>query len=130
MSAKAFVVPEPRIILVVEDEFLIRHEISSALAAADFGVIEAANADEALDVLYRGTCLDLILTDLRMPGRLDGFELIRRIREQWPSLKIILRSGELAPPVDMADVFLPKPYDFSMLLSMIEDLTGLRGRSS
>ena len=102
--------PEAQAILVVEDDFLIG--ISDELISAGFRVIQAANADEALRVLQGGVAIDLVLTDVRMPGVLDGVDLARRVRATWPRLKIIMVSGDLpAIPADgSVDLFFAKPY--------------------
>jgi two-component system, response regulator PdtaR len=83
-------------ILVVEDEALVRLWIADELRTAGFLVIEGVSADEALTVL-RGTIpIDLVMTDVRMPGSLDGLGLAETVRALWPDLKIILCSGD--PP--------------------------------
>jgi CheY-like chemotaxis protein len=101
----------PRI-LVVEDEFLIRLLISDALRDAGFDVIEAFNGDEAIDILSTAP-VDLVLSDVRMPGAIDGLELLRLVRETLPALPVILTSGHLAPDEALAKGatrFLAKPY--------------------
>jgi CheY-like chemotaxis protein len=105
-------VPEAKAILVVEDDFLVRLDISDELISAGFRVIQAASADEALRVLQGGVAIDLVLTDVRMPGTLDGVELARRVRAAWPRLKIIMVSGDLpsVPADGSVDLFFAKPY--------------------
>jgi CheY-like chemotaxis protein len=105
-------VPEAQAILVVEDDFLIRLGISDELISAGFRVIQAASADEALRVLQGGVAIDLVLTDVRMPGVLDGVDLARRVRATWPRLKIIMVSGDLPgiPADGSVDLFFAKPY--------------------
>ena len=71
-------------ILVVEDELLIRLMIADALRAAGFSVIEAMNADEALAVLRAGVSIDLVMTDIRVPGPTDGLGLADTVRPTWP----------------------------------------------
>ena len=111
-------------ILVVEDDFLIRLVISEALAALSFRVIQAASADEALRVLQGGVLIDLILTDVRMPGTLDGLELARRVRVNWPRLKVILVSGDLPsmPSDGSADLFFAKPYNPAYVCDAVKQL--------
>ena len=101
----------PRV-LVVEDEFLIRLLISDALRDAGFDVIEAFNGDEAIDILSTAP-VDLVLSDVRMPGTIDGLELLRWVRESLPALPVILTSGHLPPDEAIAQGathFLSKPY--------------------
>jgi two-component system, response regulator PdtaR len=113
-------------ILVVEDDVLIRLAVADDLMAAGFRVVQAANADEALKVLESKIALDLVVTDIRMPGSLDGLALAARIRQQWSHVRIVVVSGELlpAPPVALADAFVPKPYSFSTVLACINQLLG------
>ncbi len=95
--------------------------------SAGFHVIQAASADEALKILHSAVALDLVLTDIRMPGTLDGLALASRIRTGWPSLKIIVLSGDLppVPPAELADAFLPKPYNTDTLITRIDQLLGV-----
>jgi DNA-binding NtrC family response regulator len=72
-------------ILVVEDELFIRMFISDAFRDEGYTVIEAFNADEAVDILKAGKAVDLVFSDVRMPGTLDGIGLLRFIKERfWP----------------------------------------------
>jgi two-component system, response regulator PdtaR len=107
-------------ILVVEDEVLIRLFVTDSLRRAGFRVFEAAQADEALLVL-RANKIDILVTDIRMPGRIDGVKLAALAREQWPEMKIIIASShwpQFAPP-KVIDAFVGKPYDYEKLLSRI-----------
>ena len=101
----------PRI-LVVEDEFLIRMVVSDHLRDAGFTVIEAFNGDEALKILGSGALVDLIFTDVRMPGLVDGLGLLAYITRHRPTLPVIVTSGHLEPRLAYeggATDFLPKP---------------------
>jgi two-component system, response regulator PdtaR len=117
-------VPVAKAILVVEDDFLIRLAISDELAALGFHVIQAASADEALRVLQGGVSIDLILTDVRMPGTLDGLELARRVRVNWPNIKVIVVSGDLLsmPSDGSADLFFAKPYNPAYVSDAVKQL--------
>ena len=86
--------------------------------------MQAASGDEALTVLESSVELDLVLTDIRMPGSLDGLALAERLREHWPDLPIVMVSGDLppVPPVGLADAFLPKPYSPAAVLACINRL--------
>lgn len=102
----------PRV-LVVEDEFLIRTMVSDALRDAGLAVIEAIDADEAMRVLQSGVAIDLMFTDVRMPGSMDGLTLLKNCTELFPDLPVIMTSGHLAPSdaiISGAKRFLPKPY--------------------
>ncbi len=98
-------------VLVVEDEILIRITLATVLRDEGFTVIEACNADEALVALATAS-IDLLLTDVRMAGSMDGLDLAVRARSAMPHLKIVVVSGHLAAieTQGVADAFVPKPY--------------------
>ncbi|CAH2599248.1 protein of unknown function [Rhodovastum atsumiense] len=103
-----------RKILIVEDEFLIRLTLAEALADEGFDVIETGASDEALTKLQAGNGIDLLLTDIQIPGGLDGMELAHRARERHPDLPVIFVTGR---PDSMAgagrgprDAIISKPY--------------------
>jgi CheY-like chemotaxis protein len=117
---------EPKAILVVEDEILIRLTMAEELADAGFRVIQATTADEALKVLHSAVAVDLLLTDIRMPGMVDGLELARLARANRPGLKIIVMSSHL-PTAESnipADVFLAKPYPWAEVVECVNQLFG------
>jgi CheY-like chemotaxis protein len=124
-------VEEPRaadahlVVLIVEDEILIRMLLSEALRQEGYVVIEAANADEAILVLRAAASPDVLVTDVRMPGTVDGFALAAYVRRTRPELKVIITSGHAGPDValGLADAFLPKPYELGALLGRIRTLT-------
>ena len=100
-------------VLVVEDEFLIRTMVSDALRDAGLAVIEAIDADEAMRVLQSGVAIDLMFSDVRMPGSMDGLALLKTCTELFPDLPVIMTSGHLVPSdaiLSGAKRFLPKPY--------------------
>ena len=116
--------PEGRAcILIVEDEFLVRMFVSDVLRDADYRVIEACDAGEAVTILDSGASIDLILTDVRMPGAVDGLGLRDLVRQAHPTLPVIITSGHLQRDSAFADVFtvfLPKPYKPDHLLELVE----------
>ena len=101
-------------ILVVEDDLIVRMTIAEYLRDEGYDVIEAGTADEALAVLQKGTHVDVVFTDVRMPGSIDGCELARQVRVHWPNLPVILTSGyseELLTARSVCeDIVVPKPY--------------------
>lgn len=112
-------------ILVVEDEVLVRVALADALRAAGFSVVEAATADEALSYLQAGGHVDLIFSDINMPGSLDGLELAYRIRDAFPFLAIILTSGyKLAHNLDGFGRFIQKPYDIDHAVAAVREMLG------
>ena len=115
--------------LLVEDEYLIRLTLAEVLADNGFEVLEAGTADEALDMLQREPEIELLLTDIQLPGSVDGFEVVRRAREGAPSLPVIVMTGRGAPRNAKADagsnlVFLAKPFLPSELCAAARRLTG------
>lgn len=111
-------------ILVVEDELLIRLMTSEELRDAGYGVIEACNADEALVVLGSGVHVDLVFTDVRMPGSTDGLGLLGYINTNFQTLPVILTSGHLTSQEARASGavnFLAKPYLLEMVVSAVQD---------
>jgi DNA-binding NtrC family response regulator len=116
--------PERSHILVVEDEVLIRMVISDALRDEGFDVIEAFNADEAADILMAGKVVDLVFSDVRMPGSLDGVGLLAFVKEHYPQLPVILSSAHLEPTVALtggARHFLSKPYKVGTVVDLIAE---------
>jgi len=111
-------------ILVVEDEVLVRLMITDELRAQGYLVVEAANADEALAVLRSTVAVDLLLTDVRMPGTHDGLDLARLVRAAHPSVKVIIASGQMPDSVASVatDGFFAKPYDVERLVARINGL--------
>lgn len=80
-------------VLVVEDELLVREVIADYLQDCGFRVVEAGNADDAIKMLRTEVRIDVVFSDVQMPGSLDGFDLARWIRREQPNVKIILTSG-------------------------------------
>ena len=115
-----------RIILIVEDEILIRMNIADEFRNAGFEVIEAANAQEALSILQADQAVDAVFSDVKMPGSLDGIALARRIRADYPSIKVFVTSGHSAPSgLDGAiDGFVRKPYDPPLVIEKIRQSFG------
>jgi two-component system, response regulator PdtaR len=111
----------PACVLVVEDEVLTRVLIADELRAEGFSVLEAATAVEALSYLQAGFHVDLVLSDIEMPGALNGVDLIRRLRAEAPGLLTVLTSGR-SPSAHEADAFLPKPYDVRRAVVLVTAL--------
>jgi CheY-like chemotaxis protein len=114
------------VVLLVEDEVLIRLDTAEQLRACGMIVIEAANAEEAVGLLESGIKIDLVLTDVRMPGDLDGLALARLVRVHHPHIKLILCSGnDLSQNADeRGDAFICKPYSFPAVAERIRQLLG------
>ena len=98
---------------------------SDTLTDAGFEVVEAGSADKALRILERHGEVDVLFTDIRMPGSMDGLELARVVHERWPAMKILVTSGDTFPPSSaIADDgrFLAKPYRTDLLCREISAL--------
>lgn len=113
-------------ILVVEDEVLARTAIAEYLRDCGFRVIEAASADEALIVLNDAkTTIDIVFSDVQMPGSMDGFGLAKWVRQHRPGLEIIL-AGTVEKAADAAGELcengpdLKKPYEPQQVLERIK----------
>lgn len=115
-------VNEPRV-LVIEDEVLIRIALAEELRAAGFNVVETVNADEAWSYLKAGGRVDLVFSDIAMPGTMDGIELARRLRKHYPDIHIVLTSGNTqSAAVKDLGPFLPKPYSFDAAVKTIREI--------
>ena len=114
-------------VLVVEDEVLVRIDVTLALEEEGFKVFEASNADEAIDVLDTHPEIHLMFTDIDMPGSMDGLKLAAAVRDRWPPVKIIITSGHRHLSDDMLPVegrFFDKPYDPSRVMRTMKQMVG------
>jgi two-component system, response regulator PdtaR len=96
-----------------------------SLEAAGFGVIEAANADEAIALLGRRSDIRVVFTDVHMPGTMDGLKLAHFVRNRWTPVKIIATSGQArisAQNLPQSGRFLPKPYTPSQITDTVHEL--------
>lgn len=112
-------------ILVIEDEPLIRMDIVDQLGDEGFVVYEAADADQALDVLDAHGDISLVFTDVDMPGSMDGLKLAAAVRDRWPPVRIIITSGHrLVEITDLPDgsVFFSKPYHHAQIVASIREM--------
>ncbi|WP_454849977.1 response regulator [Rhizobium binxianense] len=113
------------VVLIVEDEPLIRFNILDVLEDAGHVALEAANADEAVVLLRSRHDVDILFTDVNMAGTMDGIQLAKRVRALRPNIGIIITSGlvrldPMSLPANTA--FLPKPYLHDTLISTIDSL--------
>ena len=112
-------------VLVVEDDDLVRLVVAEMVREAGFSVVEAGDADEALVVLVGSSNpISLVLTDIRMPGSMDGVALARRLRATWPQIKIALISSHPsdADTLSCCDAFLAKPFTSQRLIGQVNTL--------
>jgi CheY-like chemotaxis protein len=116
-------------VLVVEDEPLVRDYVSDLLGQSGFDVVEASTGEEALSVLAEGgVCA--VVSDVSMPGTVNGFELARRVREESPRTGVVLVSGVIEPDVHLPGGvrFLTKPVKASTLLRLLREVADPRVR--
>ncbi|GJD52801.1 Blue-light-activated protein [Methylobacterium crusticola] len=112
----------PVVVLVVEDEGLVRLMAVDMLEDAGLTVLEAGNADAALGILESRSDVAILFTDVDMPGSMNGFALAARVAERWPGIRLVITSGRCQPAYgDMPDagLFLAKPYLPGQLVSAI-----------
>jgi two-component system, response regulator PdtaR len=109
-------------ILTVEDEFLISEYLREILEGGGHEVIATFDADEAIEVLQRVGDIQLVITDINMPGSMDGLRLAAAIRDRWPPIRLIVVTG-CAPPnrseLPRYSLFIPKPYGAAEILSAV-----------
>jgi CheY-like chemotaxis protein len=113
------------VILVVEDDMLIRMDAAQMITRGEFDVIEAANADEAIAILETRSDIAVVFTDIQMPGSMDGLKLAAAVRDRWPPVKIVATSGHVTiGRDDLPDGgrFLPKPYSSAEILNTLREL--------
>ena len=112
----------PVLVLVVDDEAILRFIVSDVLADSGFEVLEAEDARAALKVLAEHPDVRVLFTDINMPGALDGLDLARETHARWPSIKLIVTSGR-PKPADRAipddGRFVAKPYSPESLVGEI-----------
>jgi CheY-like chemotaxis protein len=113
------------VVLVVEDEILLRMDAIDALEAAGYDVLDAGNADEAIAILQKRGDVHVIFTDIDMPGSMDGLKLAHFARDRWPPVKIIATSGHARiAETDLPEGgrFLHKPYKPTQVITAIDQL--------
>ena len=117
----------PVSVLVVEDEVLISNLVADVLSASGFLVHEVTTADEAMEYIDSGAAIDVLFTDVNLPGGMNGAELAVRAREIRPEMPIVYASGryklsEIAPLVSRS-LFMAKPYDPNDVCAILTRLT-------
>ncbi|MBN9304596.1 MAG: hypothetical protein BGO82_12195 [Devosia sp. 67-54] len=109
-------------VLIVEDEPLIRLGLATAVEEAGYEVVEAGNATEAIRRLEADPQIRLLLTDVDMPGGMDGIALAHHVRDRWPPVRLIVISGKIGVrpgQLPSGARFVSKPYQEPALLAMV-----------
>lgn len=121
----------PIYVMVVEDEPLLRGLLAEELRESGLTVIEAASADEAISYMGAHPDIDLVFTDVHMPGALDGLGLAATLKMGKPYLPIIITSGNLTP-AEVTDhgIFIAKPYRLADAVSLVFKSLGVQPRSN
>jgi CheY-like chemotaxis protein len=119
-------IPSPIRVLVVEDEMFTRMDVVEMLRGAGFDILEATNADEAIQMLERNSDIRLVFTDVDMPGSMNGLKLAAAVRDRWPPVRIIATSGHFkikAGDLPADARFISKPYQPAQIISAVHELT-------
>lgn len=115
------------VVLVVEDEGLIRIDAVDALSDAGFELLEATCGDQAVAILREREDIDVVFTDVHMPGSIDGLALSKKIRDKWPRIGVIIASGIARlteGSLPSRTVFFEKPYEHDQIIGAVNCLTG------
>jgi CheY-like chemotaxis protein len=115
------------VVLIVEDEALVRMTAVDMIEEAGFEILEAANADEATILLLEARRdITVLFTDIEVPGSMDGLRLAQAVRGRWPPIKIIATSGHCVVgdgDLPSGGLFLPKPYRSTQITNALMELT-------
>jgi two-component sensor histidine kinase/ActR/RegA family two-component response regulator len=114
-------------VLVVEDEMVLRMRAVDLVEDAGFTAVQAVNADEALSILESRSDISLLFSDIQMPGSMDGLKLAHAVHDRWPSIKIILVSGQVKladsdKPTDSR--FFGKPLEVNQMIAELQEMIG------
>ena len=115
------------VILVVEDEVLVRMVAVSVAEESGFEVLSAATADEAIGILQSRSDIRLVFTDVHMPGSMDGLRLAHAVRGRWPPVELLVTSAlgnVTAKDLPERGRFLPKPYNAATLSRVLQQMAG------
>jgi CheY-like chemotaxis protein len=117
----------PQVVLVVEDEMLLRMKVVDMVEDAGYVPVEAVDADEAMAVLQSRSDIALLLTDVQMPGSMNGLQLAHIVHARWPPIKIILASGQLklsGSEIPLDSRFFGKPLKSDEIIAEMRDMLG------
>jgi CheY-like chemotaxis protein len=115
------------VVLIVEDEPLLRMLAVDVVEEAGFVGLEARNADEAVALLSSRPDISVLFTDIDMPGSMDGLELAHAVRKRWPLIKILIASGHIRlqlSELPSNSCFVGKPYKAAAIVAELRSLVG------
>ena len=117
----------PAVVLVVEDEMLLRMRAVDMVEDAGYTSVEAVDADAAFAILESRSDIALLFTDIQMPGTMDGLKLAHAVHARWPPIKIILVSGQLKPAnteIPANSRFFGKPLEAKVMIALMQCMIG------
>jgi CheY-like chemotaxis protein len=120
-----FLATKRPVVLIVEDEILLRMNAAEMIGDSGFDVVEAPNAHEAIKILEARPDIHAVFTDIQMPGSMDGLRLARFVRRRWPPIQIVATSGFVkvgADDLPAGSRFLPKPYRSEQIVATLREL--------
>jgi len=117
----------PAVVLVVEDEMLLRMRAVDMVEDAGYTSVEAVDADQAVAILESRSDIALLFTDIQMPGSMDGLGLAHSVHDRWPPIKIILVSGQLKLAnidIPVGSRFFGKPLESKVMIAQMQSMIG------
>jgi two-component system, response regulator PdtaR len=121
------------VVLLVEDEAIIRMGAVEFVKAAGFEAVDASSADEAIRILEARSDIHLVFTDVGLPGTMDGMTLAHYIRGRWPPIRLVVASGNTVVEESQLPVgtrFFPKPYRESAIVEALVDMLSSSSRAT
>jgi CheY-like chemotaxis protein len=117
------------VVLVVEDEAMVREFVGEDLREAGYQVLLASNADAAVTIMEARQDIGLVFTDVTMPGSMDGLQLATCVKRRWPRVHIVVTSGKRSPTdIPAGALFVPKPYLGRNIVETIGSFPGMLAR--
>ena len=114
------------LVLIVEDDILVLMDTAEAIRRAGYRVLEAGNADQAIRLLEKHADIEVLFTDIEMPGSMDGLRLAHAVKDRWPPVKIVSTSAYLefhSSHLPDGGRFFPKPYSVKQIAEVLSELT-------
>jgi len=118
-------VAAPAVILIVEDEPLLRELTVEVVEAAGFVALQAGDAEQAVALLEARADIAVVFTDVNMPGPMDGLDLAQAVHHRWPPIKILVASGQVrlqSSDLPLNSAFLRKPYRGAVMIAQLRSL--------